>query len=200
MHKQGPCLARAAVDGCKLHRVPNEAFPSAQEYLLQPNIIAVSNTLKHFPTRMVLGFGVSLLFGCLVTSCSKENLLDEPILDQEPIQVQLQGEWALTMQYGSIAGYSYSYPIDGSPRSLRFEPANLRDMVYEMTDSTEMRSPYAIQEVSYRNDTVFFTFSVLPDGDAGFFLSGRPMYLIDHRILQTALLCCDQVDYRFEKK
>lgn len=147
----------------------------------------------------VFGFGVSLLLLSLIAACSKEE--PSPATNESVTEVLL-GEWALIRRSGGIAGVDETYTIDNSPETITFRKTDGMYFVYTKTriDTSLATYNYYVQDVTSSNDTTFFTFSPIRSTSANFYLSGRPMYLIDQQILQTAPICCDFFDYRFERK
>lgn len=133
---------------------------------------------------------------CVLTACSKD--VTTPITIDDTTNALL-GDWALVRITGGVAGIDESYPPENSPRTLDFQINDLRNTVLDKTDTTTTTSSFFVQDLTDSNDTTFFTFSPIRDGSANFVLSGRPMYLIGQRVLQTAPICCDFFDFRFEK-
>ena len=142
-------------------------------------------------------FGAGLLALFLLASCTESE--DLPATTESTTETLL-GEWALITVRGGIAGIDNTYTVETSPRSLDFQARDERNTVIDKQDTTTVTSSFFVEDVTTDGDTIFFSFSTVRDGSGNFVLSGRPMYLIDKRILQTAPICCDFLDYRFEKK
>jgi len=146
--------------------------------------------------KLILGFGVSLFFLIALVACDKEDTQ----ATNESVTNELVGEWALVSWTGGFIGINESYEVESSPRTITFQVDDDARNVVDKTDTTSITSNYTIQDVTSSNDTTFFKFSAIRGPDETFFLSGRSMYLVNDRVIETELICCDFFDYRFVKR